>query len=259
MSANNSNFVLNIEQRKRGSVAVLSLNLLPPNNTFNRELQKGFLDALADAAGRADVVVINSAHEKFFSNGLDGKFLLGADTALRKETIFAMIRFFGQVVECPKPIIAELGGFTMAGGAVLALACDYRYMLAAGGRIGFSELAVGLPLPLCYAHGMHRVVRADQVRFMIEGAAYKPNEALEIGLVDGVAESPEALRKLVLKRADEILRLEPAAYLPTRALYRKSLLEAVRRDEDEDIRLASQLIETPAFENAMRNIAGKNA
>jgi enoyl-CoA hydratase/carnithine racemase len=89
-------------------------------------------------------------------------------------------------------------------------------MLQGSGRIGFSELAVGLPLPLNYIHGIHRIVQPSAVRLLIEGAAYKPEEALSIGLIDGVAEDAEKLRALVLKRFDAILRMEKEAFLPTR-------------------------------------------
>ena len=63
---------------------------------------------------------------------------------------------------------------------------------------------------------------------------------------------------MCLKRFDGIFRMEQESFLPTRALYRKSLLRDVQRDEEEDIRLAAELIEKPVFERAIRNIAGKN-
>ena len=258
MSAGNEPFSLDIEERKRGKVAIITMDLLPPNNTFNREMQIGFLDTMNRAADQADAIVVTSANEKFFSNGMDGKFLVESDTEMRKETVFAMVRFFGDVLACPKPIIAEIGGFAMAGGAVLSVACDYRYMLADSGRIGFSELLVGFMLPACYTRGMHALVQPSAVRFMVEGAAYKPAEAEAIGLIDGVADSREALRKQVMKRVDGILRLNPLAYLSTRNAYRKTLLEQVRADEPGDIRNAEMLIESPDFEAALGNIAGKN-
>ena len=181
-----------------------------------------------------------------------------ADKALRKETVTQMIRAYGRLVRLPKPWIVEIAGYAMAGGAVISSAADYRYMLSTAGRIGFSELAVGLPLPLCYIHGMHRIVRPSAVRSLIEGTAYKPDEALAIGLIDGIAEDTEKLRAMCLKRFDGIFRMEQESFLHTRAIYRKSLLRDVERDEEEDIRLAAELIEKPVFERAIRNIAGKN-
>lgn len=245
-------------ERKNGVVGVVTMDALAPNNTFNIDLLKEFIERMKQACADHDGVLVTSSNPKFFSNGLDGAFLLGADKALRKETVTLMIRAFGQLVALPKPWIVEIAGYAMAGGAVISSAADYRYMLSTAGRIGFSELAVGLPLPLCYIHGMHRIVEPRTVRPLIEGTAYKPDEALSIGLIDGIAEDPEKLRAMCLKRFDGIFRMEQDSYLPTRALYRKALLRDVERDEAEDIRLAAELIEKPVFERAIKNIAGKN-
>ncbi len=245
-------------ERKNGVVGVLTLDTLPPNNTFNLELLGQFMEKMEELCSSHDGVLVASSNPKFFSNGLDGSFLLKADKALRKETVTQMIRAYGRLVRLPKPWIVEIAGYAMAGGAVISSAADYRYMLSTAGRIGFSELAVGLPLPLCYIHGMHRIVQPSAVRSLIEGTAYKPDEALAIGLIDGIAEDTEKLRAMCLKRFDGIFRMEQESFLPTRALYRKSLLRDVERDEEEDIRLAAELIEKPVFERAIRNIAGKN-
>lgn len=245
-------------ERKNGVVGVLTIDALPPNNTLNLDLLGQFMKYMEELCSSHDGVLVTSANPKFFSNGLDGAFLLKADNALRKETVTQMIRAYGRLVRLPKPWIVEIAGYAMAGGAVISSAADYRYMLSAGGRIGFSELAVGLPLPLCYIHGMHRTVQPASVRSLIEGTAYKPDEALAIGLIDGIAEDTERLRAMCLKRFDGIFRMEQEAFLPTRALYKKALLREIERDEDEDVRLALQLVDKPVFERALGNIAGKN-
>lgn len=245
-------------ERKNGVIGVLTLDALPPNNTFNHELLLGFTKALFDLGEKCDAVLVTSANPKFFSNGLDGKFLLEADLKTREETVTAMIRAYGKMISFGKPWIVEIAGHAMAGGAVISCAADYRFMLQGSGRIGFSELAVGLPLPLNYIHGIHRIVQPSAVRLLIEGAAYKPEEALSIGLIDGVAEDAEKLRALVLKRFDAILRMEKEAFLPTRKIYRGDLLRMIERDEEEDVRMAMQLVRSPAFERALGTIAGKN-
>lgn len=260
MAANlqSEHFPTVIEERKKGKVAVVSLNLLPPNNTFTRPLLLEFVDHMHALGGAADAVLVTSAHEKFFSNGLDGKYLLDSDPAERAETVAEMIRFFGKMIRFPKPWIAEIPGYCMAGGAVLASAADYRYMLSAGGRIGFSELAVGLPLPLVYLHGLHRIVHPASVRTLMEGAALKPEEAREIGLIDGTADTREDLRKLCLKRLDAMFRMEQDSFLPTRNLYRGALLREIERDEPADVSQAAELVKMPVFQRAVENIAGKN-
>ncbi|MEQ9363862.1 MAG: enoyl-CoA hydratase/isomerase family protein [Leptospirales bacterium] len=252
------NFPVSYEDRKNGKVATVTLNGIAPNNTLSLELLNEFVATMGKACEEADGVIVNSNNPKFFSNGLDGGTLLAADQTTRENTIAEMIRVYAKMLRFPKPWIAEIAGHAMAGGAVISSAADYRYMIATGARIGFSELAVGLSLPLVYIHNIHRLVQPACVRSIIEGNAYKADEALRIGLIDGVAESPEDVRKMCLKRMDGILRLEQAAYLPTRMRYRSAVLREIDRDEDMDVEGAMELTKTPAFEKALNMIAGKN-
>ena len=101
------NFPITFEERKRGKVAFVEMNCLPPNNTFNIDLLRGFIAAMHSAADQADVVIVTSANDKFFSNGLDGKTLLSLEMDKRQETITAMIRAFGDLLEIKKPWMVE--------------------------------------------------------------------------------------------------------------------------------------------------------
>lgn len=251
-------FPVSYEDRKNGKLAILTINGIAPNNTLNMELLAEFTATMDECAKQADALIVTSGNEKFYSNGLDGATLLAADEETRAKTIEAMIRVYGTMLRFSKPWIAEITGHAMAGGAVIASAADYRYMIGSGARIGFSELAVGLMLPTVYIHNIHRLVQPAYVRPIIEGTAYKPDEAERIGLIDGVAADKAELRKMCLKRIDGILRLEPAAYLPTRMGYRKAVLRDIELDEEADVEVARTLVKSPAFERALNNIAGKN-
>lgn len=258
MTTKSENFPVHVEERKNGNLAILSIRGLAPNNTLTKDMLLEFTEVFFSLEKEVNAVLVTSSHEKFFSNGLDGKALLEQDNKGRLETVTEMIRLFGNLIRFPKPWLAELTGYTMAGGAVIASAADYRYMLSSGGRIGFSELQVGLPLPLSYILGIHRIVEPKTVRSVIEGIAFKPLEALEIGLIDGIAEDRDKLRNMCLKRIDSILKLEQASYLGTRNLYRQSLLAEIEKAEPQDIAAASDMIDLPAFERAIQRITQKN-
>ena len=46
----------------------------------------------------------------------------------------------------PVPVVAALSGHAPAGGAVLAIHCDYRIAARGNFKIGLNEVAVGLPV-----------------------------------------------------------------------------------------------------------------
>lgn len=253
-----SAFPIEVLERKRGTIALVTINGLAPNNTFSLELLVEFQERMRAAAAEADAVLVSSSNDKFFSNGLDGRSMLEKDARGRLETVVEMIRAFGNLVRLSKPWAVEIAGHAMAGGAVISSAADYRFMLRDSGRIGWTELLVGLPLPLVYMHGMHKIVHPQAVRGLFEGAALKPEEALGIGLLDGLADSREELHKQALKRLDQVLRLEQSVYLGVRSRYRSDLLRLIEQDEAEDVRLAAEAAKSPAFEQALRNIAGRN-
>lgn len=251
-------FTLELEERRRGRAGFITFELLKPNNTFSESLLKEFIAFLASVCEKADGFILRSAHPKFFSNGLDGASMLGADREGRRGAVTTMIRFFSELLRFPRPLIVEINGHAMAGGAAMAVAADYRYMNGRAGRIGFSELAMGLPLPLCFILGIRSLVVPAAVRPLMEGRACRPTEALEMGLIDGVADSAEEVHRLALKRLDEILRLDQNAYLATRALQRSLLFDEIQKVMAEDIRQAENLVGEPFFEAALQNIAGRN-
>ena len=55
--------------------------------------------------------------------------------------------FLRAALTLPKPMVAAINGHAIAGGCILAAACDHRIMTEGNGRIGIPELAVGVPFP----------------------------------------------------------------------------------------------------------------
>ncbi len=251
-------FKIETEDRKFGKIATLTMEGIAPNNTLNREMLVEFFSIMKDTSAKADGIIVTSANEKFFSNGLDGATLLGLDREERKATVEEMIRIYGKLFSIDKPWIAEIAGHAMAGGAVIATAADNRFMLAGSGRIGFSEMMVGMPLPAAYVMGFKNLVQPKYIRDVLYGAAYKPEEALEIGLIDEIAVDKESLRKMSYKKLDFLLRLNRKAFLMTRMLYRNAIIADIARVEDADVEAGGSAAMSDEFTAILENIAKRN-
>ncbi len=97
------------------------------------------------------------------------------------------------------PVIAAINGHAIAGGCLLAFACDHRIMATGNGRIGLPELLVGLPFP-AIAHEIVRfAVPAQHLRQLVySGATLHPEEAIQKGFLEEIAPAgelePRALR-----------------------------------------------------------------
>jgi enoyl-CoA hydratase len=103
------------------------------------------LNALTEAVAAYDRAVVITGSGSSFSAGVDLRRTLDGGRSYTEELLVALSRTFRAVFDHPRPTVAAVNGHAIAGGCVLALACDLRLM--SGGRIGLTELAVGVPFP----------------------------------------------------------------------------------------------------------------
>lgn len=195
----------------------------PPANAFDTVLLEQLNAALTDARVGCRAIVL-SGRPGMFSAGLDVPALLPLDRA-------GMLRFweafFGAqalLAASPIPVVAAITGHSPAGGAVLALYCDYRIMAAGRYRIGLNEVQVGLfPGPVIYAALRRLVGPRIGDRLISGGLLLSPDEALAAGLVDRVVEEAAVLPS-ALEWAQHQCSLPPRAVTRTRALARADLI-----------------------------------
>lgn len=114
------------------------------------------------------------------------------------------------IEQSPVPVIAALHGLVMGPGAELALAARRR-IVAPGTRIAFSEVALGLCPEAGTTRRLTRLVGTGAaLRLLLSGRAVAAEEALALGLVDAIAESPSSAA-LVMQTAVGPPGMVPAA------------------------------------------------
>jgi len=204
----------------------------PPANALNREFVEHLLAALETARMDGAHVIILTGRPGMFSAGLDVPELLGQD---RRQVEAFWGRFFSltrQLAASPVPVIAAISGHAPAGGAVLALQCDWRIGVSGKYKIGLNEVQVGLPVPSTILLCLEEVVGPRLARRLATRAELLVmDEAVAIGLVDELV-APEELLDTALKRANELLALPQVAMNTTRLAAKSRLIEALSSSSD---------------------------
>ncbi|HET6725789.1 MAG TPA: enoyl-CoA hydratase/isomerase family protein [Gammaproteobacteria bacterium] len=214
-----------IEVEQQDDVSLIRL-ARPPANALNPALVQALIAAIADAPASGARGIALSGAPGLFSAGLDLPELLTLDRDAITVFWSDFVGLMRAMADSPIPVAAAITGHSPAGGAVLALCCDYRVMAEGSFRIGLNEVRVGLPLPVILYDALTHVVGPRRAALLgVEGRLLDPAQALATGFVDELA-PPEAVEAKALGWLNGVLTLPPAAYSATRAHARASLREA---------------------------------
>jgi 3-hydroxyacyl-CoA dehydrogenase len=113
-------------------------------------------------------------------------------------------RTLARIEALDRPVVAALHGSVLGGGLELAMACHYRVALR-GTRLGQPEIKIGvLPGSLGTQRLPRLIDAAVSVEMMLSGAPIGAGRALELGLVDAIAEG-DAAREAGLAHARSVL------------------------------------------------------
>ena len=201
-----------IEVARHGRIAVATL-AHGKANTLDLELCHEIV-RLFDAL-EADAVVL-TGRGTIFSAGVDLVRAVAGGAPYLREFLPVLSQAFATVFFCPKPVVAALNGHAVAGGCVLACAADRRLMAREPGRIGVTELLVGVPFPTMPLEIMRAAAAPQHLdEMLLSGATYPPEAARERGLVHEVVEA-DALLERAIATAESLSSLPPAAYAVTK-------------------------------------------
>ncbi|MCP5047436.1 MAG: enoyl-CoA hydratase/isomerase family protein [bacterium] len=183
------------------NVAIVKLNH-GVTNAINLELVNQLAEALENIKHDSAVhsVVLGSSNEKFFSIGFDVPQLY--ELSREDFTIFYN-RFDGFCLDLytfPKPTTAAITGHATAGGCILALCCDYRFISEGKKLMGLNEIKLGVPVPFLPDCILGSLTGVRNARDMMEtGDLYRPEQSLRMGLVDEVLPLEQVTAKSIEK------------------------------------------------------------
>ncbi|WPR64621.1 enoyl-CoA hydratase/isomerase family protein [Glutamicibacter protophormiae] len=141
-------------------------------------------DLLDEVLASPATSLVTTGTGKFYSNGLDVAEAEGP-AELDPDYVRQLQAVYRRVLTLPMPTAAAVNGHAFGGGALLAMAHDYRVMRTERGFFCFPEVNIGI----AFTEGMAALVQsklsAAQARdAMLTGRRFDGGQAAAAGLVD---------------------------------------------------------------------------
>ena len=165
----------------------------PPMNAINEDLTGDLLQVSLEAGRRDDVgAVVLYGGEKVFAAGADIKMMAPMSPGDVLPMIQGLQEVFNAVEDIPKVTIAAVTGYALGGGCELAMCADFRFA-APDAKLGQPEITLGIIPGAGGTQRLPRLIGPARAKDLIySGRVVEAQEALEIGLVDRIAEDPYA-------------------------------------------------------------------
>ncbi|HZC53433.1 MAG TPA: enoyl-CoA hydratase/isomerase family protein [Mycobacterium sp.] len=196
-----------------GRVNALDVELLEELTAAVRELQDSGAGALVvTGAGRV------------FCAGVDLNRVVQGGADYTDRLIPALSDAFVAMFGYPGPTVAAINGAAIAGGCVLACACDRR-LIGPDAQIGASEVRVGVPFPAAALEVVRHACGDHAEEVLLGGGLYRGDDAIASGLAHRVV--ADDLVGAAVAEASDLGEISADAYGHTKAQLRAPTLARI--------------------------------
>ena len=192
-------------------------------NALNGALVEALLEALDAAEADPEVRVIALAGAgRAFCAGYDLTEEAGSEVGgpvMWRQSLAADVAMTLRFLDSPKPVIAQIHGYALAGGLELAMACDL-VVAADGTMVGEPEIRYGsAPVTLLMPYLVGQKATRE---LLLTGDLVDADEARRIGIVNRVVPL-DRLEAEVDALADRLARTPPEVMGPTKRMLNRAM------------------------------------
>jgi enoyl-CoA hydratase/carnithine racemase len=169
----------------KNSVAWMTINRMPQRNAISVQALDLFLDSLDQAKADSDVraVCITGSGDKAFCSGADlGNSMQNEDKQSVQESFRKYSDLLYKLSVFPKPTVAKINGYCLAGGTGFMLASDI-VIARSETKFGTPEVNVGLFPMMIGALIFRNVPRKKAMEMILLGEKISANQALDMGML----------------------------------------------------------------------------
>lgn len=196
-------------------------------SAMDAELLSALARAFDEARDAAAIVVTGSGSS--FSAGVDLFRILDGGAAYVDRFLPLLSDALLRVFTHPRPVVAAVNGHAIAGGCILACACDVRLMADGKGRVGIPELRVGVPFPLAPLEIVRFATAGVGMQDLVYGGAtLEPQAARDARLIDEIVPADELIERAIAG-ARRLAAMPEAAFTLTKRTLRAPVVERIER------------------------------
>jgi enoyl-CoA hydratase len=219
------------EREDRGEIALLRM-AHGKASAMDTEFASALADACEDFRRGSPRALVLTGTGGIFSAGVDLFRVTKGGAAYLDSFLPALSRMIRSLFTLEKPVVAAVNGHAIAGGCILACACDCRIMARGTGRIGVPEVLVGVPFPAAALEVMRFALSPAEVQqAVLTGATHTPEAALARGFVDELADPGELLDR-ALAVARQMGAVPAESFTLTKRTLRRPAIERMLRHAD---------------------------
>ncbi len=225
-------------------------------SVLDLELCDALRAAIEDAAAAPDVhALVLTGTGTIFSAGVDLRRLIDGGPDSITQFLDSLDSLIRALFLFPKPAVAAINGHAIAGGAILAFACDSRLMST--GRIGVTELLVGVPFPPMALEVVRFAIPQKHLRAMVYfGRTIDVDAAHAIGIVDDIV-LPEGLLIRATETARHLAGIAPDAFRMTKRQLREPYLRAAAAIASDSTEAIDEVWKSEATRERIRGYVAK--
>jgi len=203
--------MISLEYHKKVAIVKLQRSI---TNPINLKLVTELMSVLQKVWNDSKIgsMILSSANDKFFSIGFNIPELIELD----RKDFRHFYRLFNKLCialyTLPLPVIASLTGHAVAGGCILALCCDYRFIAEGRKLMGLNEIKLGVSIPYPSYCILLDLAGTRYTREIVElGEFYEPEDSFKMGIIDKVLPHDELIQ-FSLQKAEQLASLPREAY-----------------------------------------------
>lgn len=196
-----------------GSVGYIRLNRPEALNAINYDMLVALNEIVEKIVQNPrDIrVVILGGEGRAFCSGADLKERRTLNEQQIRRNVMKLREVFSKLERLPQPTIAVINGYAFGGGMELALCCDFRYSIREA-KMGLTEVSLGIIPGAGGTQRLPRLIGPSKAKELILTARkISADQALKLGLLNGVADDREQLKEMSEGFAAEILANAPLA------------------------------------------------